>query len=107
MLGCADKLARGLAAPASLGTHHPPLPAPALFFQHPVQCHLLATLVVGGFTDLAGDALPCARRRRLPVDPHLPCPKSSAPVHAGTRFGFTVVARAGERFASSGALAGR
>ena len=82
------------------------LPAPALFFQHPVQRHPLAAAVAGGFADFTGDALPGACRHRLLVDPNLPRPKSSAPVHAGTQFGFAVLAGAGEGFVASGALAG-
>ncbi len=83
------------------------LPAPALFFQHPVQRHPLAAALVVGFSGFASKALPCARGHRLPVNPNLPCPKSSAPADPRPPIGFTVLAGAGEGFAANRPLVWR
>jgi len=107
MLGRANELVRCLETSTALGAHYPRLPAPAVFFQHPVQRHALAAAVVAGIARSVEDALcsagcPCAF-----VDANHHCAKPPAPVLAGARQSGAAVAGAGERFASGGSLAGR
>ena len=107
MLGCADELASCLETSAPLGAHHPCLPAPALLFQHPVERRALVISMAHGFAHRDRNVL-CAPHRRC-LFAHSDCSraKSATPVHAGNKTGFTILARAGERFVAVGNLVRR
>ena len=73
----ANGLGRCLEASVALGAHHPCLPAPALFLQHPEQRHALAPHLDSGKTDparpwrrsgLLADSNPCSARPASPAE---------------------------------------
>src|SRR5258706_10775709 len=104
MLGRADELDTGLEASTPLGADHPRLPAPALFFQHPVQRQLLAVVVADRLACFYKKLLRPIDRAGIFNDPHLPRAKSATQAHPGADLDFAVVARAGERLVAVRAL---
>lgn len=98
MLGRAAELAPGLETPASLGAHHPYLPARALLSQHPIQCQPVAPVMARrclAFRGLFGRA---AGYGLFAAASNLPIPKPPAPVHSGETTDFAILDGTGERY---------
>ena len=98
------KWQRSLETSTPLGADHPRLPAAALFFQHSFQRNALAAALAFRFNCRDTNFLRAADRNCFFAFANRARAKSATPFHAGSKIGFSVLARASERFAASGNL---
>src|SRR6202012_4547715 len=104
MLGRADELAASLETSTPLGADGSRLPAIAIFFQHFGQRDILAAAFVFYFAGRDKNFLRAADGDCVFAFADCSRAKFAKAVHAGTPIDFSILDRAGERFAANGDL---